>query len=150
MNPSTFGNRKQLRLWAARVLLVWLFGVATGVANACLVQVSSGLSPAAIEHAGKPEHAQHLDGAQASPNPHAQHDEEAGAGKANCQDFCEKAAVSASGLKSPFDSFDVGPAPVFASMAMPVPEPVLVLQPAARFDGRGAPPIRIAFLRLAL
>jgi len=145
-----FGNRRQLRRWAVRVLLMWLFGVATGVANACLVQVSSDLGPAAIEHAGKAERAQHLAGAQASANQHAKDDDEAGAGKANCQDFCEKAAVSAPGLKSPFDSFDVGPAPVFASMAMPAPTAVSLLQPAARFDGRGAPPILIAFRRLAL
>jgi len=149
MNPSIFGNRKHLRRWAARVLVVWLFGIATGVVNACLVQVSSDLGPA-IEHAGKAEHAQHLGGARASPNQHAQHDDEAGAGKANCQDFCEKSAVSAPGLKSPFDSFDVGPAPVFASVAMPAAKPASVLQPAARFDGRAAPPILIAFLRLAL
>lgn len=31
-----FRHRHQLRRWAGRVLLVWLFGIATGVAHASL------------------------------------------------------------------------------------------------------------------
>ena len=32
-------NRRQLRRWAIQVLLVWLFGIVTGIAHACAVRI---------------------------------------------------------------------------------------------------------------
>jgi hypothetical protein len=71
--------------------------------------------------------------------------------QANCQDFCDKAAVSIPPLKSALDddqlhaviaptAMTVVPMPAFAPVQLRVP----------RRDGVLAPPIPIAFLRLAL
>lgn len=159
-SPSMFLYRRQLRLWAARVLLLWLFGLGTSVANACLttgqtepvtatasrlVAVAEALDDLAFhDHAPAdggflPSH-----GADAP----AHHGSLA---KTNCQDFCSKAPVSIPPLKSTLD--DVQTHAVIATAAvtvvpMPALAPVQLWLPR-RDVGRNLP-IPIAFLRLAL
>jgi hypothetical protein len=136
-------NRQQLRIWAARVLLAWVFAMGAGVANACL-------STAATEQAGVPTahaaeaSALHNDGSAA---PHGETD------TANCVDFCDKAGVSIPTLKPAVDDVHAHPAICqVGATALPVPvrEPAQGSMP--RRDGVRAPPIPIliAFLRLAL
>lgn len=138
-----FRHRQQLRLWAARVLLVWVFAMGAGVANACL-------STAATEHAGLPT--AHASEAQAS-HPGGSEAPHGANEAANCVDFCDKASVSIPTQKPAFDDMQTQPLIcVVAATALPVP----VLEPAnasvPRRDGVRAPPIPIpiAFLRLAL
>lgn len=151
-----FRHRQQLRRWAARTLLVWLFGIATGVAQACL-------APSPMERGGQQSEpaveveAGHGKAAQASelhhesyPTQHAGvlgHD--GSPVKSNCQDFCEKATVSIPPLKSALDKVQ-GHAlpPVELAIVGLAPEPVQLSVP--RRDRGLAPPIRLAFLRLAL
>lgn len=137
-----FFDRRQLRRWAARVLLAWLFGVGAGVANACLVasdEVEAGPTTAASAHEHTGEHAG------------PQHDDEGSPGKGNCVDFCEKSSVAVSGSKLPDRaSMGVLPVPVCASslpVVAPGAEHAAVAEVARRWHG---PPIPIAFLRLAL
>lgn len=151
-----FSNRLQLRRWAARVLLVWLFGLVSGVANACWVEE--------IEHAGAAH--QHVaavatgDVAMAECVLHseAQHDgKQAAAGddephaKSNCKTYCDALTISIAPLKTSLDNapahtiavFTVAPA---APLAGASPMPVMM-------PGRGVGqdiPILFAFLRLAL
>ena len=155
-----FLYRRQLRLWAARVLLMWLFGLGMGVANACLttgqaepvtatasrlVAVAEALGDLALhDHAAAdggflPSH-----GADAP----AHHGSLA---KTNCQDFCSKAPISVPPLKSVLD--DVQSHAVIATAAvtvvpMPALAPVQLWLP--RRDGVRDLPMPIAFLRLAL
>lgn len=123
------------------MLFVWVFGIGMGVANACL-------STPPTEHAGvHPAHASevaatHHDGAEdtrGSPvNPH-------------CQDFCDRASVSIPKLKAALDDVQAHvliPQVVATALPVPVFEPVQLRVP--RRDGVRAPPIPIAFLRLAL
>ncbi|MBI2749096.1 MAG: hypothetical protein HYX43_07085 [Burkholderiales bacterium] len=152
-----FRHRQQLRHWAARVLLVWLFGIATGVAHACVfpslmelgkqrsesaTAAQGGAATPASEHChpvyqtpddGTPGH----DGSPA---------------KSNCQDYCEKSTVSIPPLKSALDNLhDHALPPPAVAVVLPVPaftpeEPLL-----PRRDGGLVPlPISIALLRLAL
>jgi hypothetical protein len=139
-----FRDRRHLRRWAIRVLLVWLFGIATGIAHACSLRVAE----------------QHQDIASASvayldsvvPHGHDRQSPDAD-GQANCLDFCEKASVSAPSLK-----FKLDPGGDIQSAALlPSPSPwvaVWVAQtsalPHSEIATRGGPPLRIAFQRLAL
>lgn len=138
-----FRHRQQLRLWAARVLLVWVFAMGAGVANACLPK-------AATEHAGLPT----AQGSEASASHHGEADAPHGAtDAANCADICDKASVSIPMQKPTSDDMQAHPLIcVVAATALPAP----VLEPTnsnvPRRDGVQAPPIpiSIAFLRLAL
>lgn len=155
-----FRHRQQLRRWAARVLLLWLFGIGAGVANACVISGQAAPVAAVASHLVAVVEAHH----DVVTHDHAQAD---GAGlpsqsddaskhlgnlsKANCQDFCDKATVSIPPLKSALG--DVQSHAVIATTAvtalpMPAFAPVQLRLP--RRDGVQAPPIPIAFLRLAL
>jgi len=134
-----FSDRRRLRRWAAQVLLVWLFGLATGVANAC------ALGEAAYDVATT---AANLDS-----QVHHHGDEHDDAAKVNCLDFCEKSSVGAPQLKAVGDGFGL------LGFALPVSGILSVSGPAEPVVGRlevdsshlpGGPPPRIAFQRLAL
>ena len=153
-----FRDRKQLRRWAARALLLWLFGIATGIAHACLtpspIELGGWQSEPAVEvEAGHGKAAQasgHHQGA--SPTQHeGVLGHEGSPVKSNCQDFCEKAAVSIPPLKSALDKVQghaLPPVAVAIVCLVPASEPVQLSAPC--WDGGPAPPIRLAFLRLAL
>ena len=155
-----FRHRQQLRRWAARVLLMWLFGVGAGVANACIttgqvapaVAVASHLVAVADAHHNVVSH-DHVQ-ADGGSLPSQIDDVPTHLGnlsKANCQDFCDKATVSIPPLKSALD--DVQSHAVIAVTAvtvLPMPAFAPVQLRVPRRDGVQAPPIPIAFLRLAL
>ena len=159
LDPSIamFLYRQQLRQWAARVLLLWLFGIGAGVANACittapLAAAASQMMAVVDVHHDAVAH----DQAQAASTglPSQSTDAPAHLGnlsKANCQNFCDKATVSIPPLKSALD--DIQSHPVIAMTAMtvlPMPAFAPVQLRVPRRDGVQAPPISIAFLRLAL
>jgi hypothetical protein len=153
-----FRHRQQLRRWAAYVLLAWLFGLTAGVANACL---TASLAELGLQRSGHlaaskakadrtmPTCAQHHEGHQAQLR--AALDHKASPGQPDCLDFCDKAKISIPTLKSVLDQVD-SPAlpPPAIAMVAPIPAAVPVQLWVPRRDGVLAPPIRIAFLRLAL
>lgn len=156
-----FRHRQQLRQWAARVLLLWLFGVFAGVANACLApavmtlpdgHVAAGASSLEVTHheVGLVGVGHHGESAWAQDAGGTLNQQDSAA-KSNCLDFCDKASISLPPLKSALDAGQ-GHAPVLptASIVVPMPafEPVLLQVP--RRDGVGPLSIPIAFLRLAL
>ena len=152
-----FHHRQQLRRWAARTLLVWLFGIASGIAQACLTP--SPMEPGAqrYEPAVEVEHGKAAaagDGLHHESHP-AQHEGFLGHAdapvKSNCQDFCEKSALAIPPLKSALDKVQ-GHAlpPPGVAMACPAPAAASVQTLTPRHDGALAPPIRLCFLRLAL
>lgn len=137
-----FSDRRRLRRWAAQVLLVWLFGFAMGMANACAL--------------GEPAHhksdAASMAGGHASQK-HQHGDEQGDLAKVNCLDFCEKSSVGAPQLKAVGDALGV------LGFALPAPRTFSVAPCAEHTVGqllvdsphlRGGPPPRIAFQRLAL
>ena len=83
-----FSDRRRLRRWAAQVLLVWLFGLAMGVANACALgeqahHRSDAATPFGADAVQKHQHG----------------DEQGDLAKVNCLDFCEKPSLGAPQLK---------------------------------------------------
>ena len=155
-----FRHRQNLRRWAARVLLLWLFGVGAGVANACL-----GPGPGAMGslpsvfagHVGADHHDATAGGLAYGQDPslavaHGGVGGDEGTPiKSNCVDFCDKASISIPPLKSPLDNLQ-GQALQFAAVSFV--QAVSAGLPAHRWDPRPqvhwAPSIHIAFLRLAL
>jgi hypothetical protein len=156
-----FRHRQQLRRWAARVLFLWLFGLAVGVANACLATsqtapagtgVAHLADSAAVSLAG-PSH-QHKPLNQAVTLPAHGDDvqvHEGSLAKANCQDFCNKTTTTIPSVKSALDDLQSHAVLVTASVAvLPAPAFAPVQMWVPRRDGVRSPPIPIVFLRLTL
>jgi hypothetical protein len=137
-----FSERRRLHRWAAHVLLVWLFGLAMGVANACAL--------------GEPVHHRYDAATTASTDADEryQHGNEHGEpAKVNCLDFCEKASIGAPQVKA------VGEGLAALGFALPVSHTLSAVGQAEPTVCRlvvdspylpGGPPTRIAFQRLAL
>ena len=151
-----FRHRQQLRRWAARLLCLWLFGVSLGIANACLVvpgMVMSAPSPAwrvtdsMASQAPSVEHGMFgraADDQNASAAPDSQD-------QPNCVDCCDNASASTPLLKSALDGLQghaAAPPAMATVLRIPAFAPLQTWVP--RRDGVLAPPIPIAFLRLAL
>lgn len=159
-SDAMFRHRQQLRRWAARVLLLWLFGVAAGVANACLGPGPVEGDAGASVHAGDAPYAQHAVSAlpdapdhssHAPIHPDGAHDPAASPASSNCQDFCDKASVSLPSLKSTLDNAQAQAlSPLMAATVLPVPAFVPVQLREPRRDGVSPLPIPLAFLRLTL
>jgi len=155
-----FRHRQQLRRWAACMLLLWLFGVGAGIANACLAPNLAQLGGSIAAHAsdeGNPHDgapafgiAQHHASIQAQPDESTQ-GQKGAAAKGNCTDFCDKASISIPSLKSALDDVQ-GHALPLAVVAFVLPGPAFVPMQLwlPRRDGVWAPPIPITFLRLTL
>jgi len=140
------------------MLFLWVFGIGAGFANACLAAqpaisdgaraVHSATAHATGDHAAassEVDSASHEAMLQAG----ATHDEDPG--NANCQDFCDKSAISIPPLKSALDlALSVALLPPVAAAHYCVVARESVQWWPLRRDGVGAPPITIAFLRLAL
>jgi hypothetical protein len=155
-----FRHRHQVRRWAARVLLLWLFGLGAGIAHACLTPGPTDVAAVAVASAAEALAAQHHAAAgHASHHEHlahmAQHDLASHHGtiaKTNCQDFCSKATTSIPSLKSALDDVQAHAltATMFTTTALPLPALAAMPLWVPRRDGVKALPIPIAFLRLAL
>jgi hypothetical protein len=139
-NPSImFSDRRNLRRWSVQLLVVWLFGVVMGVANAC------SLGESAFHR---------LDVAAAADSPAHHHGDERGdIAKVNCLDFCERSSIGVPQLKVVADPFaalgfavPVLATPAVSGLAEPIVGRLVVDSPHLL----GGPPPRIAFQRLAL
>lgn len=143
-------TRARHRRLAACVLLLWLFGLASGVVNACVV--ASGLRHAA--HAATVEAAQDRAAhpAHAAVAHGAQHDHDGHAEKPQCERLCNEPVAPAQADKqqgSPLSGFWLAAAPLASSpqwQAVTRQAPLPRAEPASRT----AIPIPIAYLRLAL
>jgi len=135
-----FRHHQRLRRWAAGVLLLWLFSVGLGVANACL-------APGPVQ-SGNPSAAHAADAGTPHEGGHGESDS---ALESNCVDFCDKASVSTLPLQTaPDDVPGHALLPAAVALAYPVPDHVPIRPQVPRQDGVPAPPIHIAFLRLTL
>jgi hypothetical protein len=137
-----FSERRRLHRWAAHVLLVWLLGLAMGVANACAL--------------GEPAHYRSDAATTASTDADQRHqhgNEQGEPAKVSCLDFCEKASIGAPQVKA------VGEGLAALGFALPVSHTLSAVGQAEPTVCRlvvdsphlpGGPPTRIAFQRLAL
>lgn len=129
-------HRNHLRRWASRMLLVWLFGVFAGVANACVLggALDHDAGPAVVQHSSS--QGQQGDGGTAD--------------EKNCLQFCDQSSSAVPSQVKTLDQVVMSAIPVgFATMALPV-VPALRLPRNAAPPRNSAPAIPIAFLRLTL
>ena len=143
-----FADSAAKRNTAFVVLLVWLFALASGVANACLLETpelhsrAAKGSPAATGHAPA-ELAAHL-GARAG------HDNDSDSSKESCLKVCDDGTHT---LPAPsgVEHADPGPAPLFVTLWTESPHvggaPRRLDDLAMLADG---PPLRVRYSRLAL
>lgn len=130
-----FSHRRRLRQWAARVLLVWLFGLSVGVANGCAL-ASAGHGVDGVT-AG-------LKAVNAHPDlPVGDHAPE------NCLNFCESVGVPK--LKVDDASKAVAlTAMVVSSVGVSAWHEPTQDRGAEPPDPRSSPPLRITYQRLTL
>lgn len=131
-----FKHRCQLRRWAACVVLLCLFGLGSGVANACL---GHGM-------------AAHGEGVAVAPWQDDRDADCASAAGLNCHDFCEKSSMSPPQQKLGLDAGVADAMPLRPTLtAMPVPAHAAPLPLRPRAGGGLAPPaITLTLLRMAL
>lgn len=140
-------TRAQLRRFAASVLLLWLFGLASGIVNACVV--TSGLRHAA--HAAALE-AAHDHGAHAVVDHGSDHGHDSVPAQPPCERLCDEPAAPTQGDKqqsTPLAALWLPAAPLPAVQTWDAPL-VRVAPPPGDPAARAGAPIPIAYLRLAL
>jgi len=144
-----FSNTRTKRSTAWMMLLVWVFALASGMANACLLEVR-----------GTHEHAAEIDASHGTDQAAveaghvgsvADRDDDSHASKAPCIKACDDGSLSLLKQIPGLDLTDPGIA--FAvTLTWPVAVPVVSAQ--RRTDDlrppRSGPPIRVRFSRLAL
>ena len=137
-----FSNRRAKRSTALAVLLVWLFAVASGVANACLLE-----PPGAHSHSAKAEHHAAAHAIAAAD----EHDDDGDASKESCLKTCDDGSKAPVKAQTSFDLTDPGNAPL-VSFAWTAATPVATT--FGRFDDRQVPilgpPLRLRYSRLTL
>ena len=120
---NLFASTRTQRRIAFAVVLVWLFAVASGVANACMLQASDG-SPAPGVHAHGA-----MAASAASGDPTAVsaghfeagdgHDDDTRAAAPLCLKVCDEGSTAVLKLQAPVDLSDPGMAPLVAVMWNP-------------------------------
>ena len=129
-----FSNTRTKRHTAFAVLLVWLFALASGFANACLLQTPTVHSSAAGVALSEPSHESFEFGA-----------------KEACLKVCDDGSRAVPSAHAAADHTDPGPAPFVTTLwaaAVPsvsTPRRLDLLQ--VRTEG---PPLRVRYSRLAL
>jgi hypothetical protein len=150
LSPSPFPvmpTRSRLRRLAAYVLLVWLFGLASGIVNACVLGSELRHAPhAAMHQVDGDEHAL----ADHSAGGHAAHEHQSNQ-KPPCERLCDAPAARAADkdLGSVLAGFWIAPAPLPAVHMRPL---VSERQPVGHVEQpwRVAVPLPIAYQRLTL
>ncbi len=142
------------------MLLLWLFGVGVGVANACpgpLQRATAGPLPALADVVNHQHHDAAACGVAQGQDSSPALSRAGGGGhegstlKSNCEDFCARASFSIPRVKSALDDLQ-GCAQRCQAGAVVHPDPAglpVQLHGLCR-EGQATPPIHIAFVRLAL
>jgi hypothetical protein len=144
-----FSNTRAKRNTAFVALLVWLFALASGVANACLLEARGTRSHVAIAESPAPTHAPAESAGHAGVV--AGHDDDSDTSKAPCLKVCDDGSHSVPTQYSGVDQTDPGMAPVVAVLWRATTPVILAsrrmedLQPPA--PGQ---PFRVRYSRLAL
>lgn len=143
-----FAHTRTKRNTAAAMLLVWVFAMASGVANACFLEThephsTSEVSPPTTSHS----HAGSLDHLGAA----ADHDEDSVSTKESCLKACDDGTNTLLKAHSGVDHADPGQAPLVATLWTAVPPVVSALR---RLDDLAipvvGPPFRVRYSRLVL
>lgn len=143
-------NTRNKRRIAFVALLVWLFGVASGVANACLLELrtapSAGTTSATLERA----HVRHAATGHAAGSDAHQHDD-ANAPKAPCLKACDDSGNSIPKQPGAAAGTDPGPPFMVAILWTTAPSSLSATQRQDAWSGTPSePPLRLRYVRLTL
>ena len=146
-----FAQTARARRLAARVLLVWLFALATGIVNACVIAPGmhsmKGERPAAMLTAAQQDQADHAGGCPDCP------DEATTAQPLGpCGKFCIDESSSAPTAKLAFDASSALGIALVPTMGLSVAEPrhLSGVRPDSTPARTADIPVPIAYLRLTL
>lgn len=145
-----FAHPQRVRRLAAKVLLVWLFALATGLVNACVIAPASMSGVAGmgdLHAASQPASMDHTAGCPDCPD-----EVSSGIWRGPCAKFCVDESTGVPAAKSAFDPWlglDVAVVPTMAlSVVAAAPLPAQRDLDAPSRPARASVPI--AFLRLTL
>ena len=145
-----FSNKRTRRNTAVAALLVWLFALSSGIANACLLEESAGRAHSHVIDAGSEQHHAHV--ALSGHSGAVENDEhDSDVPKDACLKVCDDGSKAPVKLQASPDLLDPGMPPVVAIVwdaATPVacaPSEMDDLQPPI-----AGPPFRVRYSRLAL
>ena len=145
-----FTQHARIRRLAARVLLVWLFALATGLVNACVIapaSMSGMASMGDLRAASQPASMDHKAGCPDCPDENS-----SSVSQGPCAKFCVDESTSVPAAKLAFDPWLGLGVAVVPTMALAVVAPASMA--AQRPHDAPPPPARtpvpIAFLRLTL
>ena len=130
-----FSNHRTRRTTTFVALLVWAFALASGMANACLLETPGEHSSAGASHASEARHAHDSD-ALAGDAVTVDQDGDANASKESCVKACDDGSNAQIKLQTGVDLTDPAPAP-FVVFAWNAATPVVSAQ--SRFDDLRAP-----------
>jgi hypothetical protein len=143
-------TRSRLRRLAAHVLVLWVFGLASGIVNACVLGSDTRH---AVHAAAVAVHVHHAGMVMDDMDSHDGHEPAADHGKPACERLCDApvaARTADNELASALAGFWLAPAPL-PTIALRALEPAdRAAPPAAALRLRQAVPVPIAFLRLTL
>ena len=144
-----FAQPQRLRRFAVHVLLFWLFGLGTGVVNACVMQTGmvDGTAAVAQANADPEQHADPAQMLQADADDH-----ECDHTRPPCERLCDGPSAVPQAEKqhsNPLSGFWLAAAPIPSFNFQSRAEPPGTLA-SAHERRRTTVPIPIAFLRLAL
>ncbi len=137
--------RHRHRVWL--VLWVWVFALASGAVNACLVQERTSHPHSDRVHASDPTGARTVSVEHLHVNPG--HADGGQLSSAQCLNVCDQTAQSPGKQQAQPDLGVPAAPPVFAPWA-PVPPAALAALPVPDMRRDTAPPIRVRYVRLAL
>ena len=145
-----FANRRVRCNTAFAMLLMWLFALASGVANACLLEARETHTPeSSVTHLLKAGEVHGMSAAHAV----AAETDHGGSGvsKAPCLKVCDDSSKSLVNQQSGFDQAGAAHAPlVAAAWVSAIPGDARLIQAASFRRPDPGPPIRVLFSRLAL
>lgn len=145
-----FADARTKRNTAFVVLLVWLFALASSVANACLLETNEPRHAMAAKESAPPtSHAPAELPAQLGAN--AGHHDDSDGTKESCLKVCDDGTRALPKAYSSVDHNDPGPAPLVATLWTASPH---VVSAPRRADDWAipifGPPLRVRYSRLAL
>ena len=137
----THFRTRTLRSIAFAVLWVWLFSVAAGVANACMLEAPASRAGALKVAVLQPDH----------PHAAAGHSEHSQPAKDSCLKSCDGGTQALPKAQAAVDQTDPGPAPLITTLQAVSSEPALASRQLDELQVPiVGPPLRVRYSRLAL
>ena len=149
--PMTpFSNIRSKRSTAFVVLLVWLFALASGVANACLLESRTTHGhETSVTHSSSEKEVPSISAGHTGVI--AGHGADSDTARAPCLKVCEDGSQSLNKTRSGVDSADPGPAPLVRLVWTVAAPPLLARKPVEQLQSpEPRVPIRVRFARLTI